>query len=759
MTSKSPSVSENLANEVVPPLVRSDKRNLESNMIVWLDARINTADGNVEAKRLVRRAINYLETFEHGNECIDYVRNSKTEKIFFIVSGELGEKFVPILHNNQQIQAIYVFCSKKEKHKQWAKQYQKIRAVYDDINKIYDALKDDVSTPSSNELPISVMSSSSSGTSNNKQEASFMYFQLLIEILLQMKEKNEDAKKEMVDECRRQYAGNDAELAIIDEFDQKYSSSTAIWWYTRDTFLYRMLNKALRVQDLDILFKLRFFIKDLHLQIQQLHSEGIKTGMLDVYRGQAMSKEEFIKVTKNAGGFLSMNSFLSTSTNRKVSASFAQQSVGHPDYEAVLFEMTIDMLKCPIPFHAVENMSYYKMESEVLFSMGTVFRIESVKKGTGGIWNVALIINGDGDDELRLLKDQMKRELGGLGLIYDERGNNDQALRYYEKALTYLPEDSALYAVTYGNIGIGYKKQGNLEQALIHLNKCLAIQQKTLSPADRVLGSTYNNIAAVYDDKKDYEQALDNYCKCLEIFKIALPSNHPLVGATYNNIGFVHDNQGNYTEALKYYEKTLDIQSRSLPPLHPSFMSTHNNIGWVQQLPTMPPYQEDTYIKTTVITLPVNGQHYLGGFEILPINKVRAFDPENPSYTKVLEENGLMNYFSAIMRSSKLAARKLKSYYSYDKFQLVFELSIKVSKNDYRDIEETQIMSNIITGVKPISDEALQALNALKILELDTTTIQKFVTDSTVRNQDEHVLHCCIPVSVQFEFITEKANH
>jgi hypothetical protein len=51
---------------------------------------------------------------------------------------------------------------------------------------------------------------------------------------------------------------------MIDEFEMDYSSENALWWYSRDSFLYGMLNKALRTQDIDTLFLFRFFIRDIY---------------------------------------------------------------------------------------------------------------------------------------------------------------------------------------------------------------------------------------------------------------------------------------------------------------------------------------------------------------------------------------------------------------------------------------------------------------------------------------------------------------
>ncbi|CAF4434233.1 unnamed protein product, partial [Adineta steineri] len=47
-----------------------------------------------------------------------------------------------------------------------------------------------------------------------------------------------------------------------------------------------MLNKALRTQDIEIIIKMGFFIRDLHQQIELLHSATKNQGSLTVYRGQ-----------------------------------------------------------------------------------------------------------------------------------------------------------------------------------------------------------------------------------------------------------------------------------------------------------------------------------------------------------------------------------------------------------------------------------------------------------------------------------------
>jgi hypothetical protein len=65
-----------------------------------------------------------------------------------------------------------------------------------------------------------------------------------------------------------------------------------------------MLNRALRLMNVDIIIKMGFFIDH--------HSANSFT----VYRGQDMSKVDFEQMVKTKGGLISFNNFLSTSKRR-----------------------------------------------------------------------------------------------------------------------------------------------------------------------------------------------------------------------------------------------------------------------------------------------------------------------------------------------------------------------------------------------------------------------------------------------------------
>ena len=74
-------------------------------------------------------------------------------------------------------------------------------------------------------------------------------------------------------------------LGIIDEFEKHYEKQDAVRWYTRDSFVYRILNRFLRENDFLGTYTMGFFIKDLHNQLADLREASSRMEKT-VYRGQ-----------------------------------------------------------------------------------------------------------------------------------------------------------------------------------------------------------------------------------------------------------------------------------------------------------------------------------------------------------------------------------------------------------------------------------------------------------------------------------------
>jgi tetratricopeptide (TPR) repeat protein len=493
-----------------------------------------------------------------------------------------------------QVDSIFIFCGNKEWHEQWAKEWPKIRGVFTKISPICEALKQAAQQCEHNAISMSFMATNTDDASSktlDRLDPSFMYTQILKEILLTIKFEQQHIKK-FTDYCREKFADNE-ELDNVKQFERHFHDTTPINWYTRQIFLCPMVNIALRLMDADIIVRMGFFIGDLHRHIEKLHSEqfgGHHTGeKFTGYRGQGLSKEDFDEMTKTKGGLMSFNTFLSTSKTRDISIRFAREAATNPDLVGILFIMKIDPVQSTTPFASIRDVSYFHEEDEVLFAMHTIFRINDIKSmdGNNRLFEVNLTLTGDNDQDLRVLTDRIREESSPdnegwerLGLVLLKMGQSSKAQEVYEVLLEQATNESEKGPI-YHQLGWVKYNQGEYQEAIIFYEKALAIKQQSLPPNHPDLGASYNNIGMVYDGMGDYPKALSSHEKALAIRQQSLPPNYPDLAASYNNIGLVYGSMGDYPKALSSYEKALAIKQQSLPPNHPSLAKSYNNIGMV----------------------------------------------------------------------------------------------------------------------------------------------------------------------------------
>ncbi|CAF1241265.1 unnamed protein product [Didymodactylos carnosus] len=577
-------------------LFHDNNHNLENFTVVWLDADIDKTDDCHDTKKRLRTIANHLRTFCDADECMDYISSIKMEQVLLILSGSFGEIIAPLIFELSQITFIYIFCLNKIKHETWANHLlnnqNKIRGVFTHKDSLLIQIAEDAKVLSNDMMPMNVFSLSHHEKSIrdlDKESAVFMWNQLIIDVLLRMPTSDE-SKMEMLTECESYYRDNDKELEKINEFRLNYSSDAAVWWYTRDSFVYRLLNKALRTRDIDIIFKFRFLIADLYRQLQREYSKFMERFthgeyFLTVYRGQHLKADELHELKDNIGGLISMNTFLSTTCEKGVALIHAGDGSFSPILESILFEIQVNTSIDTKPYANIKEFSVMNHEDEVLFSIGTIFRIKSVEKASAtGIWSVKLLLNSESDEQLKVLSEQIREEtdrssdLYTLGYLLREMGEYAKAERYLRRLINAtLPNDPAM-GTFYNIIGTVYNGHGEYSQALQYYEQSLEIQLKTLGPNHPSVATTYNNIGRVYNDQGEYSQALKYYEQTLEIQLKTLGTNHPSVATTYNNIGPVYNYQGEYSQALKYYEQSLGIRLKTLGPNHPSITATNNNI-------------------------------------------------------------------------------------------------------------------------------------------------------------------------------------
>jgi tetratricopeptide (TPR) repeat protein len=471
-----------------------------------------------------------------------------------------------------------------------------VAGVYTDITPICEALKQATQDCDHNSISITFAKKTDGATGPNHDtlDPSFMYTQILKEILLTI-DFDQGHFKEFLTYCREQFKGNHTELKNIDKIEKEYRHRQPIWWYTYECFLYSMLNRALRLMEVDLITTMGFFVHDLHQHIATLHSEQYAgqshSDSFTVYRGQGLSQADFDQLQTTQGGLLAFNNFLSTSQDRNVSLDFARRTINTSDKVGVLFVMKIDPSISATPFANVRNVGYFQEEEEILFSMHSVFRIGQVKqieKNNNRLCQVDLTLTGDHDPQLQELTKSMQDATKGptgwfrLGRLMIKVAQFDKAQQVFEMILDRTTDEKEKGQI-YHNLGWIKKDQGKYTEAITYCEKSLEIRQKTLPANHPDLATSYNNIGSVYDDMGEYSKALSYYEKALEIYQKTLPANHPDLAISYNNIGGVYKNMGEYSKALSYYEKALEIRQKTLPANHPSLATSYDNIGGVYE--------------------------------------------------------------------------------------------------------------------------------------------------------------------------------
>jgi hypothetical protein len=126
------------------------------------------------------------------------------------------------------------------------------------------------------------------------------------------------------------------------------------------------LNKAVRIPDIDILFKLGFFIQHWHQLIVSSNSPS-SSSIKTVYRGQLLTKDELDAWTNHEDGPSCWSS-----------GHFFEASIDRP--EQLVFELTQGDERQEVLFQidVSNSSSFVEIDEKILVNFGLVTRIEKI---------------------------------------------------------------------------------------------------------------------------------------------------------------------------------------------------------------------------------------------------------------------------------------------------------------------------------------------------------------------------------------------
>ncbi|CAF3930921.1 unnamed protein product [Adineta steineri] len=594
--------------------------NKEDIQLIWLNGNMNDSDDSLLTQTMLIELNSAAQFYSDFDRCLDLIKSIKDELIFLIVSGAFAQQLLLQSHHHRSLVAIFIFSADDQYYKPLMQEYNKIIGIFTDQHDLLESIKEKMNLVEKQTLTFTLFD-------HKQKSSSFLLHQMLIYVIKQMSQ-DEQSKKQMLDMCRDYYKNNKHELKKIEEFQNTYTRDKAIEWYTDECFIYKLLNKALRTEDIELLFTFRFFIIDLCSVIERENHLLKNEGTLTLYRGTQIPNEEFEKIKENIGKTISTNGFLSTSRNIDVSLEFIHSNAQSNDFTSVLFEIKANPLLTTVIFANVRNKSRIEGEEEVLFNLNSLFKIVSVYfDSTLNVWKVELNATDEGAEKIeeylslsrqemeeytpliyfgRLLLyelDQIDRAgkyfsmllkslphdhpdiatvYNNIGLVHMERGELNLALKNYEIAYEMrrkqLPSNHPDIAGSLNNIGIIYRAKGDLNTALDYMQQTLTIDEN-LHPGNN-LGKaiTIENIGRVYMDKEDLDTALTYLSRALEMYKNVLPDQHSQTALCLGGIGYAHEKKGNLDIALDYYQQQLNMEEQCLPFEH-SNLSIH--LGWI----------------------------------------------------------------------------------------------------------------------------------------------------------------------------------
>ncbi|CAF1186448.1 unnamed protein product, partial [Didymodactylos carnosus] len=487
-----------------------------------------------------------IKLYNDPDECIDYVTsinnkdNEKDTKIYFIVSDIIGEYLIPLIYQIEQSLIIYIYCQDRLINElKWLSRTQEynIRGIYNNLHSLFKIIYKDIVVEqyyqqnqflfncwNKNETVLCQLSS---------ENGTFMWYQIIIDLLFRLPSTHTSVGlNDLLKYCRQEYKDNQKELNKIQEFEEYYTPDKAIYWYTKDSFLYRLLNKAFRQQNID-------------------HND--ENLLIDFYRTELAQRKMPITLCTFGIYLNRMGEYLKARYY----------------FEKLLREngQDLDCVNMAILYHNIgqtyQSTDEYDKALEY-FQKSIQFNMQS---STPSFDLLSILCNG-------------------TGLIYLESKKCEQALTYLRKSLAITlklgdGEKSLLAATLYMNIGNCYTEMLNYTKALQSQEKALEIALSILPEIHPDIASIYEGFSTIYQHQKQYDLARDYNLKSIKIKSKYLHSKHLSLVTAYNNLGTIYGGLEEYDKSIETYEKAIDIHNYHQRPLSKLLSTLYSNVGMV----------------------------------------------------------------------------------------------------------------------------------------------------------------------------------
>ena len=175
--------------------------------------------------------------------------------------------------------------------------------------------------------------------------------------------------------------------------------------------------------------------------------------------------------------------------------------------------------------------------------------------------------------------------LNNVGNAYSKLGEFQKALDFHGKSLLVrvreFGETHPDYAMSMMHLGNIYRHTGKNDEAQEHFEKALEILLISSEKVPGKLVTCYNNMGAFYLSMENFQKALEYLGRALPILKKMNALDKPRGAALFRQIGFAYNGLGKHDKALDFLNKAMQTEERIFGNRHPATATTYDYLGRV----------------------------------------------------------------------------------------------------------------------------------------------------------------------------------
>lgn len=544
-------------------------RNIFRHIIVWFEPTLSIRKDFQDAREKLKQMSFRSAMYTNSEKCIkDLPEICLGLQIVILLPSIWAQDLLSRIRSTypeRPIGAVFIYSSSPQQYDFLRSQYPSIRGIYQNIKEAVSAIEHHIDERC--EVLLFHDQQAIRDLSYENTTAEFVWFTLFKRAVIHLPH-DDAAKSDMLTLCRNFYVDNPAQLHFIEDFEKNYKSEDAPGWFSRSFFLYKLVNRALRTQNVEQLYAFRYFIRDLSEWVcKNFHKIMTDKEKFYLYRGAAVSPIDLRSLLP--GKLVVPNGFFATSRVPEVAQWFMGSS--RPDAILVMYKIECDMksyfedeINDLVCFADISGKSFIRDEDEVIFDLGATFEVENIEFITSekNYYLVSLIPSCEGayitNSYFEIVKDDIENLSPSIkfGALLCKTGKYKSAEYYFQRLCSQSSGENLNHIYYY--LGWSQLKQGNHEQSATSLERAYDLTP----PADNLLKtSILNNIGKILIEKNLIKESMDYYEKVLDLRIHYLGLKHHDVADSFTNVARLNELAGNHGLALNYHKKSLMVKS------------------------------------------------------------------------------------------------------------------------------------------------------------------------------------------------------